>query len=104
MTKPNIGGKRPAQAIAKSRRRAFTAPPMDDRCSWDIMLRSDKSSAQCMRRKTIGGLCTQHAIIGMAELVAAASEFLYESGCGRYMTDTSGSERLRGALAPFKGP
>lgn len=42
-------------------RRAYMAPPEDQRCRWDIALRSDKSEAQCMRRKTVGDLCTQHA-------------------------------------------
>lgn len=42
-------------------RRNYFAPPDEDRCVWDITLRSDKSGARCMRRKTEGDLCTQHA-------------------------------------------
>lgn len=42
-------------------RRSFTAPSIEYRCEWDITLRSDKSGAQCMRRKVAGEhLCRQH--------------------------------------------
>lgn len=48
-------------------RRAFTAPTSDCRCQWTISLRAKVANlgaddvAQCMRRKTVGDYCMQHA-------------------------------------------
>jgi hypothetical protein len=42
-------------------KRRYSAPPEHDRCRWDITLPGDGSGAQCMRRRMVGQLCTQHA-------------------------------------------
>jgi hypothetical protein len=41
-------------------KRRFIDASADDRCRWTVLL-SDRSAAQCGRRKVRGDLCTQHA-------------------------------------------
>jgi hypothetical protein len=51
-------------------RRAFSAPPEDQRCRYDITLPGDKSEARCMRRAVSGDLCRQHAKIAASSKLA----------------------------------
>lgn len=78
-------------------RRAFTAPPDDCRCTFDITLSGDHSAARCMRRAVSGTYCKQHAQI-MEESSTVLKPFAYIN------VANASTGTLRACMEAYYGP